>query len=131
MLSDDRASRAMGIEVLAVGDGAARARMRITADMANGHAIAHGAFVFALADTTFACACNSLGPASVAAAAEIVFVAPAQVGDELTAEAQVRAQFGRTGIYDVTVRRGDDVIAEFRGRSQQVADRNSPRATSE
>jgi acyl-CoA thioesterase len=131
MMADDRASRAMGIEVLAVGDGTARARMRVTAEMANGHSIAHGGFVFALADTTFACACNSLGPASVAAAAEIVFVAPAGVGDELTAEAVLRTQFGRTGIYDVTVRRGAEVVAEFRGRSQQVSDRESPQARSD
>ena len=80
--------------------------MRIGPEMVNGHAIAHGGLVFALADTAFACACNSFGPPTVAAAAEIVFVSPGRLDDELVAEAELRTQFGRTGIYDVTVRRG-------------------------
>ena len=75
----------------------------------------------ALADTAFACACNSHGPVTVAAGAEIVFVAPARLGDVLEAEAVERTTFGRSGIYDVTVRRGDAVIAEFRGRSHRLA----------
>jgi acyl-CoA thioesterase len=78
--------------------------------------------VFALADTAFACACNSEGPVTVAAAAEIAFVAPARLGDDLQAEAVVRTRFGRAGIYDVTVRRGNEVIAEFRGRSSALRD---------
>src|SRR5664279_2146221 len=76
MLEDDAASRAMGIEVTDAVDGNATARMRVRKDMVNGHGIAHGAFVFAVADTAFACACNSHGPVTVAAAAEITFVAP-------------------------------------------------------
>ena len=116
----DEASRALGIEVLSHGEGRALARMAVRADMVNGHDVAHGGLIFTLADTAFACACNSWGPATVAAAAEIVFVAPALLGDVLTAEAAVRSRFGRSGIYDVTVRRGNDVIAEFRGRSQEL-----------
>ena len=85
--------------------------------MANGHAIAHGGLIFALADTAFACACNSFGEVTVAAAADIIFVAPARVGDVLVAEAVLRTRFGRAGLYDVTVRRGEEIIAEFRGRS--------------
>src|SRR5579859_1007099 len=119
MLRDDVASTALGIEVLDVGPGTARSRMTVRRDMANGHGIAHGAFVFAVADTAFACACNSWGPVTVAAAAEIVFVSPASVGDVLTAEAVLRTRFGRSGIYDVTVRSGDRVVAEFRGRSSE------------
>jgi acyl-CoA thioesterase len=88
--------------------------------MVNGHGIAHGGFVFMLADTAFACACNSHGPMTVAAGAEIDFVAPAREGDELVAVAVERTRFGRSGIYDVSVRRGDEVIAEFRGRSRTV-----------
>jgi acyl-CoA thioesterase len=88
--------------------------------MVNGHAIAHGGLVFALADTAFACACNSFGPVTVAASADIVFVAPARVGDVLVAEAVLRTRFGRAGLYDVTVRRDEDVIAEIRGRSHQL-----------
>ena len=120
MLADDAASRAMGIEVSQAADGTAVAAMRVREDMVNGHAIAHGAFVFALADTAFACACNSHGPVTVAAAADITFVAPARLGDLLEARAEERTRFGRSGIYDVTVRRGTDVIAEFRGTSRTL-----------
>ncbi len=94
--------------------------MTVRPDMVNGHDIAHGGLVFALADTAFACACNSHGPVTVAAGAEIVFVAPARLGDVLEAEAVERTVFGRTGIYDVTVRRGAEVVAEFRGRSHRL-----------
>jgi acyl-CoA thioesterase len=120
MLAGDRASRALGIELAELAPGRAVARMRITADMVNGHAIAHGAFVFAVADTAFACACNSHGPVTVAAGASITFVAPAREGDELVAEAIERTRFGRNGVYDVTVRRDDEVVAEFRGLSRTV-----------
>ena len=120
MLDDDAASRALGIEVVDVAGGTATARMQVRADMVNGHGIAHGAFVFAVADTAFACACNSHGPVTVAAAADITFVAPARLGDLLEARAEERARFGRSGIYDVTVRRGADVIAEFRGTSRTL-----------
>jgi acyl-CoA thioesterase len=91
MMAADEASRMLGIEV-----------------------VEHSA------DTAFACACNSHGPVTVAAGAEIVFVVPARLGDVLEAEAVERTLFGRTGIYDVTVRRGADVVAEFRGRSHRL-----------
>jgi phenylacetic acid degradation protein PaaD len=120
MLEGDAASRALGIEVHAVTAGAATATMRIRADMVNGHGITHGAFVFAVADTAFACACNSHGPLTVAAAADITFIAPSRAGDVLEARAVERTRFGRSGIYDVTVRRGDEVIAEFRGTSRTI-----------
>jgi acyl-CoA thioesterase len=121
MMSADEASRMLGIEVVSYGDGRATARMTIRPDMVNGHDIAHGGLVFSLADTAFACACNSHGPVTVAASAEIVFIAPARLGDVLEAEAVERTRFGRSGIYDVTVRRGADVVAEFRGRSHRLA----------
>ncbi len=121
MMAADEASRALGIEVAEYSPGRAVTRMTVRSDMVNGHAIAHGGLVFALADTAFACACNSHGPVTVAAGAEIVFVAPARLGDELIAEAVERTLFGRTGVYDVTVRRGDDVIAEFRGHSHRLS----------
>ncbi|WP_346052748.1 hydroxyphenylacetyl-CoA thioesterase PaaI [Amycolatopsis dongchuanensis] len=121
MFDDDAASRSAGIELLEADDGHAVARMRITPEMVNGHKIAHGGYVFLLADTTFACACNSHGPVTVAAGAEISFVASARLGDELVATAEERTRYGRNGIYDVTVRRGDEVIAEFRGRSRTIS----------
>src|SRR5215472_6873271 len=122
MMAKDEASRGLGIELIDQGEGRAATRMTVRDDMVNGHAMAHGGLVFALADTAFACACNSFGPVTVAAAAEIVFVAPARAGDVLRAEAVLRTRFGRAGIYDVTVRRDGDgaVIAEFRGRSHQL-----------
>jgi acyl-CoA thioesterase len=120
MLAADRASAALGIEVVEHRPGWARARMTVRPDMVNGHELAHGGFVFALADTTFACACNGWGPTTVAAGADITFLAPARAGDVLEAEAQMRARHGRSGIYDVTVRRGDEVLAEFRGRSTEL-----------
>ncbi|HZE51030.1 MAG TPA: hydroxyphenylacetyl-CoA thioesterase PaaI [Jatrophihabitantaceae bacterium] len=121
MLAADRASRALGIELLELSAGRATARMTITGSMVNGHGMAHGAFVFAVADTAFACACNSHGPVTVAAGADITFVAPVREGDELVADAVERTRFGRNGIYDVTVRCGTDIVAEFRGRSRTVA----------
>jgi acyl-CoA thioesterase len=103
-----------------VGPGVARVSMPIRDDMANGHAIAHGGFVFALADTAFAFACNSYNERAVAQTCDIVFAAPARVGDVLVASAVERHRFGRNGIYDIRVTRGDDVIAEFRGRSRSI-----------
>ena len=120
MMANDEASRALGIELIDQGEGRAVTRMTVRGDMVNGHAMAHGGLVFALADTAFACACNSFGPVTVAASAEIVFVAPARAGDVLVAEAVLRTRFGRSGLYDVTVRRGGEVVAEFRGRSHQL-----------
>jgi phenylacetic acid degradation protein PaaD len=120
MLVADAASRSLGIDVVERGPGWARARMTVRPDMVNGHELAHGGLIFTLADTAFACACNSWGPVTVAAGAEISFLAPARSGDVLEAYAQLRTRAGRAGIYDVTVRRGEDVIAEFRGRSAEL-----------
>jgi acyl-CoA thioesterase len=120
MFAADKASLGLGMELLSAGDGRAVVRMTVTAAMVNGHDIAHGGFVFTLADTAFACACNSHGPVTVAAGADIAFVRPVRVGDVLTAYAEERVRFGRSGICDVTVRRGDEVVAEFRGRSRTL-----------
>jgi len=120
MMARDVASQGLGIELIELGEGRALTRMTVRADMLNGHALAHGGLIFALADTAFACACNSFGPMTVGASADIVFVSPARAGDVLVAEAVLRTRFGRSGLYDVTVRRDGDVIAEFRGRSHQL-----------
>ncbi|MEX1178581.1 MAG: hydroxyphenylacetyl-CoA thioesterase PaaI [Nitriliruptor sp.] len=130
MMARDGASAALGIEVLDVTPGHARVTMTVDDRHLNGHRIAHGGHVFLLADTAFACACNSGRPTTVAATAEIDFIAAAHDGDVLVAEAIERATFGRSGITDVTVRRtatadgpcaGDgDLIAEFRGRSRTL-----------
>lgn len=120
MFSADMASRGLGMELVDAGDGTAAVRMRIGPAMVNGHGIAHGGYVFLLADTAFACACNSRGRVTVAAGADITFITPARDGDVLIATAAERVSYGRSGIYDVTVRRGDDVVAEFRGRSREA-----------
>lgn len=127
MFETDEASRSLGIELLEAREGVARAQVRVARTMVNGHDIVHGGYVFLLADTAFACACNSFGPVTVASGAEITFVASAYLGDLLTATAQQRTHYGRNGIYDVTVRRGEPdspdgtaVIAEFRGRSRST-----------
>ncbi len=124
MFADDLASNALGIELVEAAEGHAVATMKITETMVNGHDIAHGGYVFLLADTTFACACNSHGPVTVASGAEISFVAAGRLGDHLIATATERTRYGRNGIYDVTVHRetpdGPEVVAEFRGRSRTI-----------
>jgi acyl-CoA thioesterase len=118
MFAADEASRRLGIEIEELAPGRAVARMRLSEAMINGHGIAHGGYVFLLADTAFAVACNSSGERTVARACEIVFLRAAREGDELRASAVVRSQAGRSGVYDVTVTRGDgEVVAEFRGQS--------------
>jgi acyl-CoA thioesterase len=118
MFAADEASRRLGIEIEELAPGRAVARMRVSEAMINGHGIAHGGYVFLLADTAFALACNSFGERTVARACEIVFLRTAREGDELRATAAQRSQAGRSGVYDVTVVGGDgDVVAEFRGQS--------------
>jgi len=120
MFSADRASKGLGMELLEAADGRAVVQMRIAQTMINGHGIAHGGFVFTLADTAFACACNTYGPVTVAAGADITFLRPVREGDVLVATATERVIAGRSGIYDVTVSRGEEIVAEFRGRSRTV-----------
>lgn len=120
MFAADQASRGLGMELLHLGPGVAVVRMRVALQMLNGHSIGHGGYVFMLADTAFSCACNSDGTATVAAGADISYISPVHEGDVLVATAVERARYGRSGIYDVTVRRGDEVVAEFRGRSRTI-----------
>jgi acyl-CoA thioesterase len=120
MYEADLASRHLGIQLDHVAPGQATARMVIRDTMINGHNICHGGYVFLLADTAFAFACNTYGPVTVAAACDIAFLGPAHLGDELIAQATERHRAGRSGIYDVTVRRANTVIAEFRGHSRTI-----------
>ena len=121
MWAEDTASAGLGMKLVEVGEGTARLEMTVREDMVNGHGIAHGGFVFCLADSAFAFACNSRNRVTVAQACDIVVVAPARRGDVLVASASERTTFGRNAIYDITVTRGDEVIAEFRGRSRQLS----------
>jgi acyl-CoA thioesterase len=121
MYAGDLASQSLGIQVRDVAAGRATATMRVTESMVNGHGICHGGYVFLLADTAFAFACNTRGPAVVAAGADVTFLAPVRAGDELVAEGVERVVRGRSGLYDVTVRCGETVVAEFRGRSRALS----------
>ena len=128
MYAADGASRALGISLLDVAPGRAVMGMRVTAQMVNGHGICHGGYLFLLADSTFAFACNTRGPAVVASGADVAFLAPVREGDELVAEAVERALRGRSGLYDVTVRRSDEPVLEFRGRSRPLPPSGGPAA---
>lgn len=118
--ADDRASRTLGMKLDHVGPGIATVTMSICPEMVNGHGTCHGGFISALADSAFALACNSRGTVTVAAGFDINFLEPVHRGDVLVAEAREIGVHGRSGIYDVTVRRGDEVVAEFRGRSRSL-----------
>lgn len=121
MWDEDRASQALGMELLAVAPGRATMRMTIRADMTNGHGICHGGYMFLLADSTFAFACNSHDQRAVAAGAEIHFTASAHEGDILTAEGRESHRAGRSGIYDIEVRDQQGRLkALFRGRSATI-----------
>lgn len=125
MIAADAASNNLGIAVETTAPGCAVARMAIGPLMINGHGIAHGGYMFLLADTAFAVACNSIVAPSVARMCEIAFVQPAREGDVLIASATRRAPWGRGGIYDVTIARADgEVVAEFRGYSAPLRSEN-------
>lgn len=121
MRAADRAARAAGVEITAVGPGRAVATLTVAAEHANGHGVCHGGYLFLLADSAMAYACNAYGVSTLATGADIAFLRPARTGDVLTAEAVERSLAGRAGLYDVTVRTGDGTaVAEFRGRTRQV-----------
>ena len=121
MLADDRAAVAAGIELLEIGPGHARMQMRVRPEFTNGHRIAHGGYIFLLADTTFAYACNSHNQRAVAASAAIEFLAPAHEGDLLTAEGREQHLSGRSGVCDIRVTDPHGrLIALFRGRSTKI-----------
>jgi acyl-CoA thioesterase len=126
MWKDDDASRGLGMEIIEVKAGRATLAMTVRSSMVNGHGIAHGGFIFTLADSAFAFACNSHNERVVAAQGNITFIRPGKMGDRLVATAREISRSGRSGIYDVRVTAGDIVIAEFRGHSRTVAGRWIP-----
>ncbi len=120
MWRDDHASRGLGMEIIEVGAGTATLSMTVTQAMVNGHGIAHGGFIFTLADSAFAFACNSHNERTVAAHGNISFVRPGKLGDRLIATAREISRSGRSGIYDVRVTADDIVLAELRGHSRTI-----------
>ncbi|MCV6595217.1 MAG: hydroxyphenylacetyl-CoA thioesterase PaaI, partial [Silicimonas sp.] len=121
MLDKDRASAWIGMELVAVAEGAAKVALTVREDHLNGHGICHGGVTFALADTAFAIACNSRNQSTVAQQNMITYLRPGQLGDRLLAEAREISLSGRSGLTDVTVTNQDGaVVAEFRGQSRAI-----------
>jgi len=121
MWAEDAASQGLGMRIVDIGPGYARLEMVVTEAMTNGHGMCHGGFIFALADSTFAFACNTYGERAVAAHCSITYLRPGTRGERLTAVARERARGGRSGLYDVQVTGADGaVLAEFRGHSRVI-----------
>ena len=120
MWKDDDASQDLGMEILDIKAGQATLAMTVKPHMVNGHGIAHGGFIFLLADSTFAFACNSHNERAVAAQCNISFIKPGKLGDRLVATAREISWTGRSGIYDVRVTVNGVAIAELRGHSRTV-----------
>jgi acyl-CoA thioesterase len=131
MWSDDDASQGLGMEILDVKAGQATLAMTVKPHMVNGHGIAHGGFIFLLADSTFAFACNSHNERAVAAQCNISFIKPGKLGDRLVATAKEISRTGRSGIYDVRVTVDGVAIAELRGHSRTVGGAWVPAAKSD
>ena len=120
MAAGDRTTDALGIVVDEVRPGGATVRMTLREDMVNGHDIGHGGLTFTVADSAFSFACNSYNRRTVAAGAEIRFLAPTRRGDVLVATATERERAGRDGVYDVAVTVGETIVATFVGRSKEI-----------
>ena len=120
MWAEDDASSGLGMEIVDVKAGQATLTMTVQPHMVNGQRIAHGGFIFLLADSTFAFACNSHNERAVAAQCNIAFIRPGKLGDRLMATAREISRTGRSGIYDVRVSVDDIAIAELRGHSRTL-----------
>jgi acyl-CoA thioesterase len=122
MWADDQASQALGMVIERIAPGEAVLSMTVRDDMTNGHGLCHGGFIFTLADSAFAFACNTYDQRTVAQHCSVTYLRPGRRGDRLAAHAGERSRTGRSGIYDVTVSGGaGEVIAEFRGHSRTIA----------
>lgn len=119
--AQDKASQDLGMRLEGIAPGTATLSMAVGPAMCNGHGTCHGGFIFTLADSAFAYACNSHGQRAVAQHASVTYIAPAQVGERLTATASEVTRRGRNGIYDVVVTNGaGEMIAAFRGHSRTI-----------
>nr|WP_249792720.1 hydroxyphenylacetyl-CoA thioesterase PaaI [Bradyrhizobium sp. BRP22] len=131
MWKEDAASKGLGMEIVEIEPGRATLAMTVQPHMVNGQRFAHGGFIFTLADSAFAFACNTHNERVVAAQGNITFIRPGKLGDQLIATAREISRSGRSGIYDVRVTSGDEVIAEFRGHSRAIGGTWLPTADSE
>jgi acyl-CoA thioesterase len=127
MWNDDSTSQRLGMSLDHIAPGAATLTMTVTDQMTNGHGTCHGGYIFTLADSAFAFACNSYNQRAVAQQAAITYIAPAHLGDRLTAQAREVSRKGRGGIYDIRVtNQTGDHIAEFRGHSRTIKGTHLP-----
>ena len=130
MWNDDSTSQRLGMSLDHIAPGAATLTMTVTDQMTNGHGTCHGGYIFTLADSAFAFACNSYNQRAVAQQAAITYIAPAHLGDRLTAQAREVSRKGRGGIYDIRVTNQiGDHIAEFRGHSRTIKGTHLPEDT--
>lgn len=121
MLARDQASQDLGMKIISVAPGKAVLAMTVTEQMIQGHGSCHGGYIFTLADSAFAFACNTYDKATVASGCSIDYMHGAKLGDKLTAAAEEQSRGGRTGVYDITVTNQDGgTVALFRGRSYQI-----------
>lgn len=129
MWNDDSASQRLGMTLDHIAPGAATLSMTITGDMSNGHGNCHGGYIFTLADSAFAFACNTHNQITVAQHNSITYINPGRIGDRLTAEAREVSRRGRSGVYDVRVtNQTGELVAEFRGLSRSVKGTHVPDA---
>lgn len=130
MWNDDSASQRLDMKLDHIAPGAATLSMTITSAMSNGHGNCHGGYIFTLADSAFAFACNSYNQLVVAQHCAITYLVPGRIGDRLTATAREVSRRGRSGIYDVTITNQEGVqLAEFRGHSRTVKGTHLPVAS--
>lgn len=120
MWANDTASQALGMEILDIGPGMATLTMIVTETMLNGHGTTHGGYIYTLADSAFAFACNSYNERAVAAHCSISYIRPGRLGEKLMAVAREVSRAGRSGIYDVEIIQDNEVIAHFRGHSRLI-----------
>ncbi len=124
MFELDQATKDLGMSIDRVSPGSATLSMTVTEKMLNGHKTCHGGYIFTLADSAFAFACNTYNKVTVAAAADISFLMPVKLGETLTANAVEKHRAGRSGVYDVTVTNTQNqTIALFRGKSRTISDK--------
>ena len=127
MWAADRASAALGMRITDIAPGSATLAMTVREDMVNGHGLCHGGFIFTLADSAFAFACNTYNARTVAQQNQITYVTPAHAGEVLTAVAQEVSKSGRSGTYDVSVAGGDGrTVALMRGLSRTIQGTHFP-----
>ena len=132
MWAEDAATQSLGMTLDRIAPGAATLSMTVAEAMTNGHKTCHGGYIFTLADSAFAFACNSYNQRAVAQMASITYIAPAYAGDRLTAEAREISRSGRSGLYDISVTNQSGAqIAEFRGHSRTVKGTHVPEPSAE